>query len=80
MDQMDWVMYGLIYDQMLRDGQTNGIQWRAAQPVPPKRRSAVRGALASALLRAGLLLDPAAGDRLRATRLPQVTPEPRPQA
>lgn len=80
MDQLNWVTYEILFEQELEKRRREAKGMRTELPNLPSRRSPLREALAGLLVRVGLLLDPAAGERLRAPDLSRVATEARPQA
>lgn len=80
MDQLNWVVYELLFEQELAKRRLEAAGLRTGQPKQPRRNSAIREGIASLLVRAGLLLDPGAGRRLGAPRVPAVASEARPHA
>ncbi len=72
MDNLNWLMIEMMTEQTMRERRL------ASRPVPPDpdpQRGGIKRALASALVRLGLRLDPAAGEGLRAGPLPLGRPE-----
>ena len=67
----------LLTEQKLRDLQAEFDQLHLAAAAPAPSGSNLRGALASTLVRWGLRLDPAAGERVRALDLAAVAAEGR---
>ena len=65
----------LLTEQKLRDLRAEFDQLHLAAAAPAPSGSNLRGALASSLVRWGLRLDPAAGERLVALDLAPVTPK-----
>ena len=79
MDGLNWLVLELLWEQEMRRGRSP-LPRRPVPPNRPREGSSVKRALAAALVRLGLRLDPAAGEGLGALSLPLARPEARRQA
>ena len=68
MDLVNWTIIAILTGQRLREQRGEFQRLHLKASASPAGRSGVRSALASAFVRWGLRLDPAAGERLRTPR------------
>ena len=80
MDNFGWLLIELVREQEVRERRLAPHNLPLTSNEPRERRSGVKRALASTLVRLGLRLDPAAGEGLGAFDLSPARPEASPQA
>ena len=74
MDSFNWFVFDILYSREVREREL-ALQVLQEEARKQQRGGGVKRALASCLVRVGLRLDPAAGEGLRAPKLPLARPE-----